>query len=409
MMDTVLNLGLNDESVQGLAEQTGTSASRSTRTAASCRCSARSCSTSPATPSRTPSRRCARSEACDRPELDADDLRGLVETFKGIVQTPRGHRVPAGAHRAARHAIEAVFRSWNGDRARIYRQMENIPDDLGTAVNVQTMVFGNKGEDSGTGVAFTRDPATGENRPYGDFLANAQGEDVVAGIRITEPLERDGRTTSGSATRSCSTVMDQLADPLPRHVRHRVHDRAGSPLHPPDPRGQAHGRAPRCAWRSRWRRRASSTQREAVLRVQPEQLDQLLHPQFDPTAEYTALAKGLNASPGAAVGKVYFTADVAEAEARRGRARHPRAARDVARRPPRDDRRRGHPHVARRAREPRRRGCPRHGHAGGVRRVRRSTSIAKRRVHASATRSCAKARSSRSTAAPARWSSVRCR
>src|SRR6202008_754365 len=122
-------------------------------------------------------------------DLTAGDLAGLVETFKGIVKAESGIDFPSDPTEQLRHAIEAVFRSWNGRRARDYRRLENIPDDLGTAVNVQTMVFGNKGEDSGTGVAFTRDPATGENRPYGDFLANAQGEDVVAGIRVTEPLD----------------------------------------------------------------------------------------------------------------------------------------------------------------------------------------------------------------------------
>src|SRR6185295_6139984 len=123
------------------------------------------------------------------PELSAEDLEGLAERFKAIVLAEAGIEFPQDPKEQLRLAIEAVFRSWNGERASIYRRMEKIPDDLGTAVNVQTMVFGNKGDDSGTGVAFTRDPATGENRPYGDFLANAQGEDVVAGIRTTEHLD----------------------------------------------------------------------------------------------------------------------------------------------------------------------------------------------------------------------------
>src|SRR5256885_610499 len=127
----------------------------------------------------------ARSET----ELATEDLAAVVETFKGIVKEETGEAFPQNPDDQLASAIEAVFRSWNGRRARDYRRMEKIPDDLGTAVNVQTMVFGNKGDDSGTGVAFTRNPSTGERAPYGDFLANAQGEDVVAGIRITEPLD----------------------------------------------------------------------------------------------------------------------------------------------------------------------------------------------------------------------------
>src|SRR5947208_15901289 len=130
----------------------------------------------------------ARGVATD-PELSASDLAELVETFKGIVKQEAGVDFPQDPKEQLRYAIEAVFKSWNGKRARDYRRFEGIPDDLGTAVNVQAMVFRNQGDDSGTGVAFTRDPATGENRPYGDFLRNAQGEDVVAGIRATVPLE----------------------------------------------------------------------------------------------------------------------------------------------------------------------------------------------------------------------------
>src|SRR5581483_1633777 len=142
-------------------------------------------------------------------DLDADDLRGLVDTFKGIVRDKTGEDFPQDPRVQLRHAIEAVFRSWNGKRAQDYRRMENIPDDLGTAVNVQTMVFGNKGDDSGTGVAFTRDPATGENVRYGDFLANAQGEDVVAGIRVTEHLDAMG-THFPQPQRELLEIMDRL-------------------------------------------------------------------------------------------------------------------------------------------------------------------------------------------------------
>src|SRR5438876_597170 len=125
-------------------------------------------------------------------EVAAAALERLVETFKAIVRQEAKVDFPQHPHEQLGYAIEAVFKSWNGRRARDYRKFEGIPDDLGTAVNVQTMVFGNKGDDSGTGVAFTRNPSTGERKPYGDFLKNAQGEDVVAGIRITEPLEDMG-------------------------------------------------------------------------------------------------------------------------------------------------------------------------------------------------------------------------
>jgi pyruvate,orthophosphate dikinase len=194
--------------------------------------------------------------------------------------------------------------------------MERIPDDLGTAVNVQTMVFGNKGEDSGTGVAFTRNPSTGERAPYGDFLTNAQGEDVVAGIRITEPLD-----AMGGHFPQCHTQLLDVMHMLERHYRDMcdieftieqgrlfiLQTRVGK-------------RTAMAALRMavEMEQEGLIDQREAVLRVQPAQLDQLLHPQFDPNATYMVLAKGLNASPGAAVGRVYFTADDAEAAATAG-------------------------------------------------------------------------------------------
>ena len=140
-----------------------------------------------------------------------------------------------------RGAVEAVFRSWNGARAIAYRVRERISHDLGTAVNVQTMVFGNRDDNSGTGVGFTRNAATGENKPYGDFLINAQGEDVVAGIRNTEDLDAHGRALPDDPRRAAGDLRPPRA-PLPGHVRHRVHDRAGQAVDAPDPRRQAHRR-----------------------------------------------------------------------------------------------------------------------------------------------------------------------
>ena len=204
-----------------------------------------------------------------------------------------------------------MFKSWNGRRARDYRKLEGIADDLGTAVNVQTMVFGNKGDDSGTGVAFTRNPSTGENEPYGDFLTNAQGEDVVAGIRITEPLDAMGNEFP-EPHRELLGVMNLLEN----------HYRDMCDIEFTIEQGRLFMLQTRVGKRTaaaalrmavEMEQEGLIDKSEAVLRVQPAQLDQLLHPQFDPKATFTVLAKGLNASPGAAVGKVYFTADEAEA------------------------------------------------------------------------------------------------
>jgi pyruvate, orthophosphate dikinase len=311
MMDTVLNLGLNDVSVGGLAKQTDNprfawdSYRRFVQMFGKIVLDIEGDKFEKA----LEGLREQRGVATD-PELSADDLEGLADRFKAIVLAEAGIEFPQDPKEQLRLAIEAVFRSWNGERARIYRRMEKIPDDLGTAVNVQTMVFGNKGDDSGTGVAFTRDPATGENRAYGDFLKNAQGEDVVAGIRVTEPLD-----AMGDEFPECHRQLLDLMQTLQNHYRDMcdieftieqgrlflLQTRVGK-------------RTAVAALRMAVEMQGEGLidQREAVLRVQPAQLDQLLHPQFDPAADYTAITKGLNASPGAAVGKVYFTADAAE-------------------------------------------------------------------------------------------------
>jgi len=317
MMDTVLNLGLNDVSVAGLAKQTDNErfAFDSYRRFVQMFGKIVLDIDGERFEEALEALRNEQGVETD-PELDAAALRGLVETFKEIVRSAAGHDFPQDPKEQLRFAIEAVFRSWNGERARLYRKMEKIPDDLGTAVNVQTMVFGNKGDDSGTGVAFTRDPATGENRPYGDFLRNAQGEDVVAGIRVTEPLDAMADTFP-----ECHAQLLEVMDTLQSHYRDMcdieftieqgrlfiLQTRVGK-------------RTAAAALRMavEMQHEGMIDKREAVLRVQPEQLDQMLHPQFDPKAKYTALAKGLNASPGAAVGQVAFIADDAEASANAG-------------------------------------------------------------------------------------------
>jgi pyruvate,orthophosphate dikinase len=251
-------------------------------------------------------------------DLEAIDLMDLVERFKGIIRDHAGRLFPTDPKEQLRMAIVAVFSSWNNERAKTYRKQYKIPDDLGTAVNVVAMVFGNLGEDSGTGVAFTRDPATGEKGVYGDYLPNAQGEDVVAGIRNTLPLPELKRINP-DAYRQLLEIMKKLE----RHYRDmcdieftieksrlwmlqtRVGKRTG---------GAAVKMAVDMA------REGLVSRDEAVSRVEPDQLDQLLHPQFDPDADLEVLAKGLNASPGAAVGAAVFDADTAQAWAENGEA-----------------------------------------------------------------------------------------
>src|SRR5215471_3609730 len=311
MMDTVLNLGLNDTSVQGLAKQTDNERFAYDSYRRFVQMFGKIVLDIPGDAFEHALEEMRKSRGVETdPELGADDLAGLVETFKGIVREQKAIEFPQDPKEQLEYAIDAVFRSWNGRRARDYRRLENIPDDLGTAVNVQTMAFGNKGDDSGTGVAFTRDPATGENRPYGDFLPNAQGEDVVAGIRVTEPLD-----AMGSHFPACHKQLLDVMNLLQNHYRDMcdieftieqgrlfiLQTRVGK-------------RTAAAALRMavEMEEEGLIDKREAVLRVQPAQLDQLLHPQFDPDAKYDALTKGLNASPGAAVGQVYFTADDAE-------------------------------------------------------------------------------------------------
>jgi len=317
MMDTVLNLGLNDTSVKGLAEQTGNdrfawdSYRRFVQMFGKVVLEVKGELFEDAFHNVIEAKGLA-----SETDLSADDLQGVTETFKHLVSLETGADFPQDPDEQLAAAIEAVFRSWNGRRARDYRRMEGIRDDLGTAVNVQTMVFGNKGEDSGTGVAFTRNPATGERAPYGDFLSNAQGEDVVAGIRVTEPLD-----AMANHFGECHTQLLENMATLEAHYRdmcdieftieqgrlYMLQTRVGK-------------RTAAAALRMAVEMvdEGMINEREAVLRIQPTQLDQLLHPQFDPKAKYKTLAKGLNASPGAAVGAVYFTADDAQSHAEAG-------------------------------------------------------------------------------------------
>ena len=320
MMDTVLNLGLNDKSVEGLARQTDDErfAYDSYR-----RFVAMYGRIVLGVPGEEFDTLLDAAKELAGTTSDAgipiELLRYLVEAYQQIVERHTGKPFPQDPDEQLRGAIEAVFASWNGPRAIAYRVRERIAHDLGTAVNVQAMVFGNRDDKSGTGVGFTRDPATGAKGEYGDFLVNAQGEDVVAGIRNTEPL-------SALADEFPKIHKELLGDlrparaPLPRHVRHRVHHRAGQAVDAPDPGGQAH-RPGRPAHGRRHGVRAGHqlTHAEAVERVTGEHLEQVLHPQFAAHG-HDVLVTGLGASPGAAVGRVYLTADDAQAAAERGEA-----------------------------------------------------------------------------------------
>jgi pyruvate,orthophosphate dikinase len=317
MMDTVLNLGLNDSSVKGLAKQTGNERFAQDSYRRFVQMFGKIVLGIPGDRFEDALHEAVTAKgAASETGLSADELTAVVETFKGIVAEETGAQFPQNPDEQLAHAIEAVFRSWNGRRARDYRRMEKIADSLGTAVNVQTMVFGNKGEDSGTGVAFTRNPATGERAPYGDFLTNAQGEDVVAGTRVTEPLD-----AMAGRFGDCHAQLLENMSILENHYRDMCDIEftiEQGTLYMLQTRVGKRTAAAALRMAAEMVEEGMIEPKEAVLRIQPAQLDQLLHPQFDPKAEFAAIAKGLNASPGAAVGAVYFTADDAEEHALAG-------------------------------------------------------------------------------------------
>ena len=249
-------------------------------------------------------------------DLSADDLAELVERFEAIYRDARAHEFPQDPREQLLAAIRAVFDSWNTPRAEVYRAANGIPDDLGTAANVVRMVFGNMGDTSGTGVAFTRDPSTGEPGVYGEFLVNAQGEDVVAGTRTPEPIARMAEALPEAHTQLVATL-----ERLERHYR-EMQDIEFT---------VEEGRLYLLQTRSGKRTAAAAlriavdmvaegliSREEALVRIEPRQLDQLLHPMLDPAAPVEVLAEGLNASPGAATGAVVFDADTAEDRGRAG-------------------------------------------------------------------------------------------
>ena len=330
MMDTILNLGLNDVSVQGLIAQTGNErfAWDSYRRFIQMFSKVVLDVDGDRFENAINKMKLDRGAKNDT-DLDAADMRTLVDQFKEIVSANVSAEefpvlavdgtvvFPQTVSEQLTLSIEAVFKSWNNKRAFDYRKMEKIADDLGTAVNVQTMVFGNKGETSATGVAFTRNPADGTNEYYGDFLTNAQGEDVVAGIRNTSPLA-ELPAVFPEAGKELWDIFEVLQNAyrdmcdieftIEQGTLWMLQTRVGK-------------RTARAALKVAvdMVEEGMIDREEAVLRIDPAQLDQLLHPQFDVNADYDVVAKGLNASPGAAVGEVIFSANDAEEAAAEGR------------------------------------------------------------------------------------------
>jgi pyruvate, orthophosphate dikinase len=312
MMDTILNLGLNDEATEGLAARTenprfaydsyrrliqmfgevvdGVDGHEFERALAKLKQS--------------------RGVQHD-PELTADDLRDLIASYRELYPG-----FPTDAREQLRRAVRAVFDSWNTPRAQVYRRAHDIPDDIGTAVNVVQMVFGNKGDRSGTGVAFTRNPSTGENAVYGEFLANAQGEDVVAGIRTPQPVE--------AMKEALPRAYEQLVETMKRLERHyrdvqdiefTVED---DTLYLLQTRAAKRTAAAALKAAVSMVEEGLISREDAVARIDPAQLDQLLHPMIDPNASLEVAARGLNASPGAASGGIVFDADAAVERAKDG-------------------------------------------------------------------------------------------
>ena len=317
MMDTILNLGLNDEAVDGLATSTGNArfAYDSYRRLIQMYGEVVIGIDAQRFEQALSDLKAARGVQQDI-ELDADDLRELVGRFKRIYEDETGSQFPQDAREQLSHAVQAVFASWDTPRAQVYRRAHRIPDDLGTAVNVVQMVFGNKGDGSGTGVAFTRNPSTGEHGLYGELLMDAQGEDVVAGIRTPEPL--------AAMEERLPEAFGQLRDTMGRLEQHY---RDMQDIEFTVEQGRLYLLQTRSAKRTAAAALKTAVsmveegliaREDAVVRIDPAQLDQLLHPMIDPATKLDVAARGLNASPGAACGKVVLDADTAEERGKAG-------------------------------------------------------------------------------------------
>ncbi|MEW5723981.1 MAG: pyruvate, phosphate dikinase [Thermodesulfobacteriota bacterium] len=334
MMDTVLNIGLNDQTIVGLIEKTGNPrfAYDAYRRFVSMYGDV-VMGLKPEEKAEDPfeeimqARKKKRGVTFDL-ELEVEDLQWLVKEFKALIKRRLKKSFPEDPQEQLWGAIGAVFRSWMVPRAVAYREINNIPGDWGTAVNVQSMVFGNMGEDSATGVAFTRDPATGENYFYGEYLPNAQGEDVVAGIRTPQPINRVKPLRAG--------MESTLEDEMPKLYKQLVGIRNKLEKHYKEMQDVEFTIQQGKLWmlQTRTGKRTAAaaikiavemvkekliSKQDAVARIDSGQLDQLLHPMFDPKAKKEVVAKGLPASPGAAMGQVVFSAADAEVEHDQGR------------------------------------------------------------------------------------------
>ncbi len=317
MMDSILNLGLNDDAAVGLARVTGNErfANDSYR---------RLIQMYGEVVDGIDGQRFEQAltdlkkstGASQDVDLSADDLAGLIGTYRAVYLEETGRDFPQDPRDQLARAVRAVFDSWDSPRAKVYRRTYDIPDELGTAVNVVQMVFGNKGDESGTGVAFTRNPSTGEQGLYGEFLANAQGEDVVAGIRTPEPLEH--------MEQKLPAAFAQLLDTMRRLEEHyrdmqdiefTVED---NDLYLLQTRSAKRTAAAAVKAAVDMVAEGLISREDAVARIDPAQLDQLLHPMIDPAADWEVATKGLNASPGAACGAIVLDADSAEERGKAG-------------------------------------------------------------------------------------------
>ncbi len=311
MMDTILNLGLNDQTVQGLA-----AATQNKRFALDCYRRFIQMFSDVVLEVEHHKFETILERTKDKQgvhfdhELTPESLDLIIAEYKKTVEFATGNPFPQEPMAQLEQAIRAVFRSWNNDRAILYRKLNNIPDDIGTAVNVQSMVFGNMGTDSGTGVAFTRNPSTGDKALYGEYLMNAQGEDVVAGIRTPQPI-----VSLAQENPAIYEQFVQIANLLEKHYRDM------QDIEFTIERGKLYMLQTRNGKRTAAAaikvavdlcEEGLISKEEAIVRIEPGQLDQLLHRRMDPNAKLKVVAKGLPASPGAAFGKVVFDADVAE-------------------------------------------------------------------------------------------------
>ncbi|MBU0501809.1 MAG: pyruvate, phosphate dikinase [Candidatus Margulisbacteria bacterium] len=334
MMDTVLNLGLNDTTVEGLAKQSGNERfawdayRRFVQMYGDVVLDLKPRTKTDIDPFEEIMEEVKKEKGVELDvDLDVTALKELVKRFKAAIKERKGMNFPEDPWKQLWGAIEAVFGSWMGERAIKYRQINKIPHDWGTAVNVQAMVYGNMGDDSGTGVAFTRNPATGERKFYGEYLINAQGEDVVAGTRTPQPI--NASTKSSKDQKTLQEVMPKpYANLEAIYKKLEKHYKDMQDIEFTIQKGKLWMLQTRTGKRTA----AAALQiacdmvaeklintNTAIMRIAPEQLDQLLHPMFDPKAKKEVIAKGLPASPGAATGQAVFHADEAEAWAKDGK------------------------------------------------------------------------------------------